>query len=84
MTVDEFMALPAPTKASFVLNEGRELMDRIYIFYIIKLYIFSGMFVELWYKPASNKIDKVLIVELEDVLHLYEKNIDISDLFKNK
>jgi len=84
MTVDEFMALPAHARASLVLNEGKELMDRIYIFYIIKLFAFSGMFVELWYKPASNKIDKVIIVEMEDVLHLYEKNIDISDLFKSK
>jgi len=65
-----------------VLTEGREILDRIFMYYIIRLYKYSDFYVELWYQTASNRIDKILVVDLEDVLHLYEKNIDISDLFK--
>jgi len=84
MTQEEFMKQPATERASQVLNDGAELMDRIYIYYLIKLYKLFDFYVELWYLPASNKIDKVYAVSLDDVLHLYEKNIDISDLFKSQ
>ena len=83
MTQEEFMNLPATERAAHVLNDGAELMDRIYIYYLIKLYRLFDFYVELWYLPASNRIDKVFAVSLDDVLHLYEKNIDISDLFKS-
>jgi len=83
MTIDEFMSYPASERASLVLTKGEELMHRIYIYYIIRLYRLSDFFVEIWYSQTSNKIDKILVVDLEDVLHLYEKNIDISDLFNS-
>lgn len=83
MTIDEFMSNPMHERATLLLKDGSELMNRIYLFYNIKLFGFSGFFVEIWYHQVSNHIDKILVVELEDVLHLYEKNIDISDLFHN-
>lgn len=82
MTIDQFMALPAHRRASLVLIEGKELMFRVYMFYTVKLFHLSDFFVEIWYSQTSNKIDKVMVVDLDDVIHLYEKNIDISDLFK--
>ncbi len=82
MSIDDFMSLPKPERVHRVLTEGTELMHRIYIYYTIKLYKYSDFFVEIWYLPSSNKIDKIKIVDMEDVLHLYENEIDISDLFK--
>ncbi|HPE33235.1 MAG TPA: hypothetical protein PLI65_00395 [Bacteroidales bacterium] len=82
MTIDQFMSYSPQERASMVLTEGREILDRIFMYYIIRLYKYSDFYVELWYQTASNRIDKILVVDLEDVLHLYEKNIDISDLFK--
>ncbi|MBE0638332.1 MAG: hypothetical protein IH598_07425 [Bacteroidales bacterium] len=84
MTVDEFILYPLKQRANIVLSEGIELMDRIYIFYHIKLFRYSDFFVEIWFLQISKRIDKILVVKQEDVLHLYEKNIDISDLFENK
>lgn len=81
MTIDEFMSLPKPERVHRVLTQGSELMHRIYIYYTIKLFQYSDFFVEIWYLPSSNKIDKIRIVDIEDVLHLYENEIDISDLF---
>lgn len=82
MTIDEFMSLPKPERVHRVLTQGSELMHRIYIYYTIKLFQYSDFFVEIWYLPSSNKIDKIRIVDIEDVLHLYENEIDISDLFR--
>lgn len=82
MSIDEFMTLPKPERVHRVLTQGHELMHRIYMYYTIKLFQYSDFFVEIWYLPASNKIDKILIVDVEDVLRVYDKEIDISDLFK--
>jgi len=68
-------------KASLVLDQGQEVMNRIYLFYNIKLYLFSGIYVEIWYKQTTNKIDKLIVVELADVMHLYESQINIQDIY---
>ncbi len=82
MSIDEFMLLPKADRVHLVLTQGKELMHRIYIYYTIKLYQYSDFFVEIWYLQISNTIDKIRIVDIEDVVHLYEKEIDIKDLFK--
>lgn len=82
MTPDDFLKLPIEQKVTLLLGEGNELLERIYMYYSVKLYTIDGFYVEIWYQQISNKIDKVLLVDLEDVVHLYESQINISDLFK--
>ncbi|MCF8364356.1 MAG: hypothetical protein K9H16_01150 [Bacteroidales bacterium] len=82
MSIDEFMSMSKPERVHRVLTGGNELMYRIYLHYTIKLFYFSDFFVEIWYLPSSNKIDNIRIVEMDDVMHLYDKEIDITDLFK--
>lgn len=77
----EFIALSHAEKVFLVLDQGQELMNRIYVFYNIKLYLFSDFYVEIWYKQTTNKIDKLIVVELDDVVHLYESQINIKDIF---
>jgi hypothetical protein len=81
MNPDDFQNLPAERRVSLVLSDGIELLDRIYMFYVVKLYAFRGLFVEIWYQQIGNRIDKIKLVEVDDVLHLYESQINISDLF---
>jgi hypothetical protein len=81
MNESEFNALSQMGKASLVLDQGQEVMNRIYLFYNIKLYLFSGIYVEIWYKQTTNKIDKLIVVELADVMHLYESQINIKDIY---
>lgn len=81
MSIDEFIAKPKAERVHLVLTQGKELMHRIYIYYTIKLYQYSDFLIEIWYLPSSNKIDKIKIVDIDDVMHLYEKEIDIKDLF---
>ncbi len=82
MTPLEFAGLPINSQVQIVISEGREILDRIFLYYIIKLYLYNGIYVEIWYQQIGNKIDKVQIVDLDDVIHLYESQININDLFK--
>lgn len=82
MTPLEFAGLPIHRQAHLVINEGREILDRIFLYYVIKLYLYNGIYVEIWYQQVGNKIDKVQMVDLDDVIHLYESQININDLFK--
>lgn len=81
MNESEFMALPEAKKVSLVLEHGQELMNRIYVFYNIKLFLLFGFYVEIWYKQTTNKIDKMMVVNPDDVVHLYESQINIQDIF---
>jgi hypothetical protein len=82
LSIDDFLSLPKPERVHRVITEGIELMHRIHHEFTIKLFKFSGFFVEIWYLPNINKIDKIRIMDVEEVLHLYESEIDISDLYK--
>lgn len=82
MDAQEFRKLPVQEQVSVVLSNGKELLERIFVYYIVKLYHLDGLFVEIWYHQVTNRIDKVLVVEFDDVIHLYESQINISDLFK--
>ncbi|MBE0641409.1 MAG: hypothetical protein IH599_05190 [Bacteroidales bacterium] len=83
ITRDDFNKLKIEDKVRVALEEGFELMHRTYLFYTVKLYKVGSLHVEVWYRPHHNRIDKAEAVDLEDVLHLYEKEIDINDLFRN-
>lgn len=83
MTAEEFTRLPSNRKVNMVLSDGRELLDRIYMYFVVKLYFFEGLYIEIWYQQISNRIDRVIVVNPEDVLHLYESQINISDIFNS-
>lgn len=76
----KFYDLSLMERAAAVLENGKELISRIYVYYVVKLYCMGDFYVELWYRQNGNKIDKLEVVDLEDVIHHYEKEIDISDL----
>jgi len=82
MTKIQFSELTLTEKIELVIEDGTEVLNRIFLFYVIRLYSIDDFYVEVWYKTSSNKIDRVESVEIDDVFHLYEKSIDIEDLFK--
>jgi hypothetical protein len=82
MSKNEFLSQPKPEQVHRVIKDGEELMSRIFAYYNIKLFKYADFFVEIWYQQVSNTIDKVVVVDDDDVLHLYDKKIDISDLFR--
>lgn len=77
----EFELIDNVDKMALLFEVGRDVMSRIYQFYNVKLYSLGDFFVEVWYRQASNTVDKIEVVDMDKVFHLYEKKIDISDLF---
>lgn len=82
MTRTQFSELTINEKIELVIDDGTEILNRIFLFYVIRLYSIEDFYVEVWYKTSTNKIDRVEPVQIEDVFHLYERNIDIEDLFR--
>lgn len=82
LTAEKFAALPVEEQVTTLLVHGNELLERIFLNYIIKIYGLGDFHAEIWYQQITNRIDKVQIVQLSDVLHLYESQINISDLFR--
>ena len=82
MTRTQFSELTINEKIELVIESGTEILNRIFLFYVIRLYSVEDFYVEVWYKTSSNKIDRVDPVEIDEVFHLYERSIDIEDLFK--
>lgn len=69
-------------KVYITLEQGKEISSRQFLYFNIKLYSLSGYFAEVWYIPASNKIDKVETLSIDEVLHVYRNDFDISSLLK--
>ena len=82
MTRTQFTELTLNDKIELVIEQGTELLNRFFLFYVIRLYNIDEFYVEVWYKTSSNKIDRIEPFDIDDVFHFYEKNIDIEDLFK--
>lgn len=82
ITADEFNRMSIEERVTTILGQGTELLERIYVYYVIKLYSLNDFQVEIWYQQTTNRIDRVNVVVLEDVIHLYENQINISDLFQ--
>ncbi|HSW68138.1 MAG TPA: hypothetical protein VLH16_06135 [Bacteroidales bacterium] len=78
---EDFMNLSVLERAALVLEFGGDLMQRTYLCHHIRLYAVGDFYVELWYRYPANKIDRLEVVELNDVLPYYEKDINISNLF---
>ncbi len=83
MTQQDFDKLPLLDQAQIVLDQGIEVMNRIYLYYQIRLYSLNDFYTEIWYRQIGNKIDFVKSLNTDDVNHLYGREIDISDLFKS-
>lgn len=80
MTREEFESIPLDRKVYKVLELGRELAFRDFLHCHIKLYAVSDFYVEVYYVPATNKIHKVETLCLDDVLEIYQNQLDISGL----
>lgn len=82
MNYSDFSQLSHEDKVYKVFEDGQEVMSRQYLYFDIKLYSFYDFYVELWYLPSVNKIDRVDILNMDEVLQLYKHEFDISGLFE--
>lgn len=82
MEKSNFEKLPLRKKVFHVLERGKAITARQFLHYHIKLYAYSDFFVELWYIPAVNKIEKAEVLNVDDVLQIYKNDFDITGLMR--
>ena len=82
MKKSEFERAPLKERVYLVLESGKPITVRQFLHYHVKLFAYDDFFVELWYVPANNKIDKAEVLDIDDVLHNYRNEFDISGLLK--
>jgi hypothetical protein len=82
LTAEQFAKMSVQEQVTTVLGNGNELLERIFVDNVIKLYQLENFYVEIMYQQTTNRIIRVALVHLEDVVHLYESQINISDLFR--
>ena len=83
MDRESFQELKLPDKAQYVLSIGKEMFTRNYLYFTIKCYSVPGFFAEIWYLPFANKIDRIVVLDSDDMLRLYDKDLDINKLLKD-
>ena len=75
-----FGKLPKNEQLYRLLHEGIEIMSRKYKGYVIKLFGISHHFVDVWYDPDKNAIEKIVPLSYADLVSNYEDKIDLSTL----
>lgn len=82
MNSSDFAVMPLKEKVYLVFEHGNEVASRQFLYFNIKLYTLFGFFAEVWYIPNSNKIEKVEVVSIDEILVLYKNEFDITELLK--
>lgn len=80
MNTDEFRKLTLFRQVEVLFENGQHILSRIYLFYNVHLYICADFYVEIWYRQADNKIERLILLDQSDVLDLYDKQIGLSDI----
>lgn len=79
MNTGDFRKLNLFSQVELLLSDGNPLLNRIFLFYNIHLFVCHGFFAEVWYRQTTNKIDRVVILDQKDVLDLYEDSITLGE-----
>jgi hypothetical protein len=81
---NDFRKLTIFRQVELLFESGQHVLSRIYLFYNVHLYTISGFYAEIWYRQSDNKIERVILLEQEDVLDLYDSQIGINDIFRDQ
>lgn len=81
ITKSKFRTLDLDQKGEYVFQKGDYIGVSGYYNYRINLYSLYDFFVEVWYEPEENKIEKIELLESDKNLDLY---IDTMNKLNNK
>ncbi len=82
MKKSDFERSPLKEKVYRIFKSGNPVTDRRFLYFQIRLYVIYDFYAEIWYIPSTNKIDRIHTLDLDDVLHIYDSNFNISGLLK--
>lgn len=79
-TIKDFNKLPKNEQVYTLFHDGKELLQRIDGAFVIKLFSVQSIFVEIWYNHKRNIIEKIQVIEEDDLLKIYDKEINLTQL----
>jgi hypothetical protein len=77
---ENFNNLSLNKKGEILFSKGSYIAVRNYYNYKVQLYSLNGFYIEVWYHPKLNSIDKIETLENEKNLNLYLPDIEILEL----
>lgn len=80
ITIEDFRKLPKNEQVYKLFHDGKEIFVRKQSKRIIKLFLIENLFVEIWYCSQKNIIENITVVDEEELINLYEKEINIKEL----
>ena len=84
LTNSSFQNLTKTEQVVMVINSGKELMTREEEGYVIRLYLLSDLFVELWFELNTKKIVRVESTDKDSIIKSYTKiNEVVKQLLRN-
>jgi len=75
--VINFNELPKNEQLYKLHHEGKELTSRQYCGFVIRLYTVCDQFVEVWFNPMQNLVEKIITLTQDDLILKYEKQIEL-------
>jgi len=76
----DFRKLTVFKQVELLFEQGHHVLSRVYLFYNVHLYALQDFYTEIWYRQADNKIDRVIVLDLSDVVDLYDNQIGLSEI----
>jgi hypothetical protein len=80
LTANRFEQLSVIDKLTIIFEEGEELYTRNTDGFSIKLYQLNDFFCEIWYSSEANKVYKIELIDENQVVGLYNIDIDLNSL----
>ena len=72
-----FQNLTKTEQISMVMCMGKKLLDRVSDQYLVKLFILSNIFVEVWYETKTNNIVKLNTTNRQNINKDYDVKNDV-------
>ena len=80
MYQSDFERLSLHDKLAEIFENGEEINLRHFNGFTIKLFQINDFFCEIWYSSEANKIYDVQIVDVNNIVGLYNINLDFDKL----
>jgi len=80
---NHFSELPKNEQVYQLFRNGKELFVRRQDNFIVRLFAISGNFVEIWYETEQNRIDRIEVINEDQLLYSYQDELNIIELINN-
>ena len=71
----QFSKLSLSEKGNIVFIEGKHLAYRSYYNHTVTLFLYNEYYIEVWYQPNDNKIDRIELLTNINMLNIYINNM---------